>query len=58
MQTMFTKAIKKIIEGVQRCDDNSGRDLLSHMLHNMTLSRIGVTLIRRYQFSFELDNFV
>lgn len=51
-------AIKLIIEGVDRCNDDNNHDLLRLMLCNITLSRIGVTLICYYELLFELDYFV
>lgn len=50
-------AIKLIIEGVDRCNDDNNHDLLRLMLCNITLSRIGVTLICYYELLFELDYF-
>ena len=50
-------AIRKIIEGVDRCNDDNNHDLLRLMLCNITLSRIGVTLICYYELLFELDYF-
>lgn len=51
-------AIRLIIEGVDRCNDDNNHDLLRLMLCNITLSRIGVTLICYYELLFELDYFV
>lgn len=51
-------AIRKIIEGVDRCNDDNNHDLLRLMLCNITLSRIGVTLKCYYELLFELDYFV
>lgn len=50
-------AIRLIIEGVDRCNDDNNHDLLRLMLCNITLSRIGVTLICYYELLFELDYF-
>lgn len=50
--------IRKIIEGVDRCNDDNNYDLLCFMLCNIILLRIGVIFICYYEFLFELDYFV
>ena len=51
-------AIRTIIEGADRCNDDNNHDLLRLMLCNITLSRIGVTLKCYYVLLFELDYYV
>lgn len=50
--------IRKIIKGVDRCNDDNNYDLLCFMLCNIILLRIGVIFICYYEFLFELDYFV